>query len=112
MPRFSGRSTITNFEDMYKSFFKKRGVNAIVHYDTPSNPPLTELEEEQIGSITHIWSLGDRYYKLAYKHYGDPALWWVIAWYNQAPTESHLTIGEDVEVPFPIDKVLMYYYQG
>ena len=40
-----------------------------------------------------MWKLGDRFYKLADQYYGDPTLWWIIAWYNRMPTESHAEGG-------------------
>jgi nucleoid-associated protein YgaU len=56
--------------------------------------------------------LGDRYWKLASRYYGDPKLWWAIAWYNQRPTEAHLKAGTKIFIPQPIDKVLSYFNYG
>ena len=61
------------------------------------------MELELVG---HTWSLGDRFYKLAYKYYGDSTLWWVIAWYNQTPTEAQVEIGDTLQIPLPLDKIL------
>tara|TARA_R110000851_G_scaffold210080_2_gene362477 strand:- start:529 stop:882 length:354 start_codon:yes stop_codon:yes gene_type:complete len=55
---------------------------------------------------SHIWSMGDRYYKLAYQYYGSAQYWWVIAWFNKKPTESHVEVGEIIRVPKPIGEVL------
>tara|TARA_R110000824_G_scaffold138078_2_gene302746 strand:- start:60 stop:287 length:228 start_codon:yes stop_codon:yes gene_type:complete len=59
-----------------------------------------------LDMIGHTWKVGDRFYKLAQEHYGDSTLWWVIAWFNQTPTESHLEIGDGIQIPMPLDKVL------
>ena len=32
----------------------------------------------------------------------------VIAWFNKAPTESHVKIGSVVSIPKPIQRVLKY----
>ena len=39
-------------------------------------------------------------------------MWWVIAWFNQAPTESHLVIGDTIEVPISIEQALSVFYRG
>ena len=50
--------------------------------------------------------MGDRYFKLAYEYYGDSKLWWVIAWYNQKPSEADVKNGDTIFIPLPLDKVL------
>ena len=42
-------------------------------------------------------------YKYAYEYYGDTNHWWVIAWYNNKPTDSHFNLGDTVYIPFPLD---------
>ena len=56
--------------------------------------------------IRHVWGLGDRLYKLAHQYYGDPALWWIIAWYNTRPTEAHFKQGDVIRIPLPLNEVL------
>lgn len=56
----------------------------------------------------HLWKVGSRFYKLAYEHYGDATLWWIIAFYNKKPTDSHVKIGEVIYVPrdpYPIQRI-------
>lgn len=66
----------------------------------------TAEESATLDLIPHEWSLGDRYFKLASKYYRDPKLWWIIAHYNQRPTESYITIGETIEIPLPLERIL------
>lgn len=54
----------------------------------------------------HVWSLGDHYYKLAERYYGDPNYWWVIAWFNKKPTEGHVKAGDIIRIPTPLGQVL------
>ena len=35
------------------------------------------------------------------KYYGDAEYWWLIAWYNNKPTESHFKLGDVVYIPLP-----------
>jgi len=100
------KSTVRNAEELYKETFRKRGVNHIDHYPTPKlyHPEASDLRN--IDTIKHIWKVGDGYSKLAYKFYGDPKLWWVIAWYNQLPTDAHVSFGDVIYIPTPLDEIL------
>ncbi len=69
------------------------------------NPNVTAKEMATIEPIGHIWTTGDRLYKLAEKYYNDPTLWWVIAWYNNRPTEGHFKVGDVIQIPTPIERV-------
>lgn len=108
MSRYSGKAPFINDNDFYKSFFKTREVKNIKHYHTPK---LKHISVEQIGTLNtigHVWGMGDRFYKLSYQHYGDSRLWWVIAWFNKTPTESHVQYGDVIYIPHPLDRVLQY----
>ena len=48
----------------------------------------------------------DRYDQLAQEYYGDSKYWWVIAWYNQRPTEASIKTGQILLVPTPLERVL------
>ena len=112
MPRHGSNSKMENTEELYEEFFEERGINKIVHYKTANWPPLTASVRARFVTIRHRWKLGDKYWKLATTHYGDPKMWWLIAWYNETPTEAHLKQGDLVLVPKPVDKVLSYFNYG
>ena len=104
--RYDIRKKVLNNSDLYSEFFKNRDVNFINQFTTPEfSKDLVEKANDFIYSY-HIWSHGDRLYKLANKHYGDSQLWWVIALMNQKPTESHFLIGDLVLIPQPLNRVL------
>ena len=65
-------------------------------------------EISQLERIGHLWTVGDKYYKLAYEHYGDSRYWWVIAWFNRMPTEGQVKLGDIVVIPLPLSKILDY----
>tara|TARA_Y100000310_G_scaffold98156_1_gene95849 strand:+ start:17903 stop:18241 length:339 start_codon:yes stop_codon:yes gene_type:complete len=106
--RYETRYIAENTNPLYDEFFKDRGVRGVVQYRSPQLLHPTPEQIANLSIVGHIWTLGDRYWKLAFKHYGDAELWWVIAWFNQAPTEAHLDLGDVIEVPFPLDRVLGY----
>ena len=68
---------------------------------------ITDADDiEDIEIISHVWKQGDRYSKLAHKHYGDARFWWVLAWFNQLPTESHISYGDVVYIPTPLEDII------
>ena len=106
--RYEDREIRLNDHERYKKFFKDRNINSIAQYTTPS---LRDFSQEEISSLTvlsHLWTTGSRFYKLAQEFYGHSELWWVIAWFNKTPTESHLKLGDTIYIPTPLDRVLGY----
>lgn len=88
---------------------KPRATKSLRFYSSPEFEPLTMSDYSEITEVKHVWKIGDRFYKLAYEHYGDVQYWWVIAKYNSRPTESHIKLGEVVSVPFPLETVIDFY---
>ena len=104
--RYDGKQVLTNSDELYEEALRERGIKffrqygtAILHHPMPS-------QIRQLQRIGHVWSLGDRYYKLAAKHYGDSRYWWIIAWYNRRPTEAHLKLGDTISIPMPLYRIL------
>ena len=108
--RYTKNRIINNKDPAYKRYLKKRGMKKIRQYNTSrlQHPDLKDLAN--FDRLSHIWKTGDKYYKLAAEYYQDPTKWWVIALYNQKPTEAHVDVGEVLYVPYPLDTVL--YYMG
>ena len=100
------RGVVRNEEELYEDTFRERGVKHIDHYPTAILHHPEAFELRGIEFISHIWKVGDKYSKLAYKFYGDSKLWWVIAWYNQLPTDSHVELGKVIQIPLPLNKIL------
>ena len=100
------RNVVRNSEELYSETLRKRGVKFIDQYETPvlNHPDVSQITN--IERVSHVWKLGDRFYKLADANYGDPRYWWVIAWYNQLPTESHVEVGQVIYIPTPLDRAL------
>jgi hypothetical protein len=86
------------FDEHRKKFIAKK---ATLNLDYPNfNESLSYRYE------LHVWSMGDHYYKLAERFYGDPSYWWILAWFNKKPTESHIAIGDVIRIPMPLGQVL------
>lgn len=108
MSRFNKRKVYANKSDLYHEFAEERDVSHFRQYESPNFRYPTAKEMREIKTIKHVWTSGDKFYKLAHQHYGDSSLWWVIAWFNKMPTESHAKLGMMISIPMPIQKVLKY----
>ena len=108
--RNSERNIFVNNTETYEKVVEDRRVpRGIRQFSTPK---LNHLDPSQVSNLQrqqHIWAIGDRYYKLAYRYYGNPKMWWVIAWYNRRPTESHVNLGDLLYIPTPLEDVLRYF---
>lgn len=104
--RYDGREIRTNIDQKYREIFKKRNVQFINQYMTPELKYPTATDMAELTNYSHVWKLGDRFYKLADEYYKDSTLWWVIAWYNRTPTEAQVNLGDIVNIPMPLEKIL------
>ena len=106
MSRYRNTSTFYNRLELYKKAREKRDIpDALVQFQLTHLPPPTVEDIENLHRLPHIWTTGDRLYKLAQQHYGDPTLWWIIAWYNGRPTEGHFKVGDVIQIPGPLDQL-------
>ncbi len=107
MPRYYNYRILDNSSEYYRKLRQERNnLKNIRQYETPILRHPTISERIDIESTQHVWTVGDKYYKLAAKYYGDPTLWWVIAWYNGTPTEAHVYPGYLLTIPLDADKVI------
>jgi|TARA_R110002020_G_scaffold192518_1_gene392689 hypothetical protein len=86
------------FNNNRRQFIKKI---ATININYPSFEEMLDLDFEN-----YIWTVGDRYYKLSTAFYGSPNYWWVIAWFNKKPTESHIKVGDVIRIPTSLGSAL------
>ncbi len=103
--RYSNRRIFKTKNALYLEDLKKRGLSYFRYYETPRHEALSANDLRGIEQIGHVWGLGDRYYKLAHRYYGDTKMWWIIAWFNNKPTEAHINIGDTITIPMPLWKI-------
>tara|TARA_Y100001937_G_C6898306_1_gene232134 strand:+ start:149 stop:487 length:339 start_codon:yes stop_codon:yes gene_type:complete len=107
MSRYNSYRILNNSNEYYRKLRQERNnVKNIRQYETPILRHPTITERAAIESTQHIWTVGDRFYKLAQKYYNDPTLWWVIAWYNGTPTEADVYGGYLLTIPINVEKVI------
>ena len=104
--RYGNKRVFRNSLEEFEGVFEERGVKHVDQFFTPTLRHPTQKNINNLKRVGHIWRIGDRYYKLAHKHYGDANLWWVIAWYNGYPTEADIKIGALIEIPSDLEEGL------
>jgi len=107
--RNGGRGLMENFNPGYREIFDRRGEKTLTHFTSPHVPAPTNEFLETLRIETFTWHSNYKMWKLAADEYGDPSYWWVIAWFNNKPTDAHFSLGDVVYVPFPLEKVLSFY---
>ena len=98
-----------NASRIYQEIIDNRNIRKVTQYTSPNFSPLTVDRRQSIVYDSHVWKRGDRLYKLAHKYYGDSKLWYLIAWFNQAPTENHINIGDTIMIPTSVERILTYF---
>ena len=85
-----------------ENIFDRRHLKEVVQLSTLRlNEPTEEELKDEINFVERIFSMGDKMYKYAKEIYGDTEYWWVIAWFNNKPTDVHWKLGETVYIPVP-----------
>ena len=109
MADWTNNSTIIENDDrIYHKFLTKIGAKKIDHLNMVLfGNPITDDFLKKINISKHLFATGDQLSKIAFKHYGDPELWWVIAWFNGKPTDFHCKIGETILVPHPVEEAIL-----
>ena len=104
MPEYTNRKKILNDADLYADLLEERNVDEIVHFKTFFFNK--NFARKPYVTRKYVWSQGDKLYKLAARFYGDHNLWWIIALWNNKPTDAHFFYGDIVSIPFPPDQIV------
>ena len=107
--RNENREILINSHKMYSNMAKRRGINFFRQFGSPRLKKISAEDFSKITTLPHIWNVGDRYYKLAGEFYGNAEYWWLIAWFNEKPTEAHVKIGDPIYIPIPFEDALRLY---
>lgn len=111
--RFTGRNIVKTSPKNYNySYFEERDKKYIYHYDTPKFTYPTEDQLSNIVFLEHVWSYGDRLYKLSRRFYGDERDWWVILRFNKIGSEVSIKLGDVIKIPVPLEDIVGLFLQG
>jgi len=96
------RKKAINRNKQYKEILEERGVEKIEQFRTPT---LKEIPSE-VASFEYVWKYGDKFWQLSHLFYGNKKYWYIIAQFNNKPTESHINIGDTIKIPYDVQDVL------
>ncbi len=111
MSRYENRTEhLISPNSVYEDLLKRRGRDSkpMTAYASPEHQEITDEALLEMEVVFHSWTVGDRFYKLAHKYYGNPNHWWIIARFNKVPTEAHVKIGDTLQIPLPAWKAVQY----
>ncbi len=101
------RSKIIVDSKLREKIFSRMNVSEVTQTETLR---LHELSEDDLRSnftyVERVIGIGDKMYKFAHEIYGDAQYWWLIAWFNNKPTDIHCKIGEVLYIPLPLNRVI------
>jgi nucleoid-associated protein YgaU len=104
--RYDNKEIFKNESETYENLLEKRDISFVRQYGTPEMVVPTVGQIMAFSNMSHIWKVGDRFWKLSMKYYGSSQYWWVIALYNKTPTEAHVRNGDVLTIPLPLEHVL------
>ena len=104
--RYKENKILQNNAVEYKDAFINRGVTQITHYSFEKLKALKVEDIRNIDVVRHTWQSGDRYFKLAARYYNDPSYWWIIAYFNNKPLETDVSVGDTLLIPVPLSYIL------
>ena len=107
--RYTNTKVFRNRLARYENVFEERGVKGITQYQTTQFKHLTDAQKASLYEKSYSWQVGDRLEKISSREYNDPQYWWIIARYNNKPTDAHYERGDTVKIPHPLNLVLNYY---
>ena len=104
--RYDDRTIFENDEEVYEELIESRGKKKISHYSTAKINHPKAKDFQGLTTLRHTWKIGDRFYKLSNKYYGSTKFWWVISIFNKKPTESDVSLGEELTIPMPLERAM------
>jgi hypothetical protein len=107
--RNRGRTVFLNDNKLYEEYFDKKNMRGFRQYTSAEYNEVSQAQKDDVSSQIHIWKAGDRFYKLAFEYYGKSEYWWIIALFNNTPTESHVSRGDDILIPLDYERVIRLY---
>lgn len=107
--RYNQVKTFDNDNELYKKELSQKDKLFYRQYESVKLNMLLESDFEEFDIKSHIWVQGDTFEKLSSLYYGNPRFWFLLAYFNNKPTEFHVENGGVIYIPMPLQKVLNFY---
>jgi nucleoid-associated protein YgaU len=96
MAKYKDSKYSNNNTKLYKKVLEERGIKNIYQFRTKI---FDKIDPSTIRTTKYIWKKGDNLFKLANRFYSNKDYWWLIAHFNQKPTDGSFEIGEEILIP-------------
>ena len=90
---------LSELDEKYDYLFENRSNKIINMTAMKQINAMTDAERSAVDTRRYTWRTSDRYWKIAERFYGDPRLWFIVAYFNKAPTEFHVSAGQSILIP-------------
>ena len=100
MPVYTGQEEVINDTELYEDLINKRERKEILQKERFYFN--REFMRGTYNIKRHTWSQGDKLFKISARYYGDTKYWWLIALWNDKPTDADYRYGDVIEIPSPI----------
>lgn len=107
--RYNYVKTFNNDDELYKKDLIEKDKLFINQYESVKLRQLLESEYDAFDLKSHTWTQGDTLEKLSSLYYLNPRYWFLLAYFNNKPTEFHVANGDTIYIPMPLQKVLNFY---
>jgi hypothetical protein len=105
--RYDKRRIFNNGRLIYYDYIIDRGAPGFIRqYVSPLFHQISQGDYNNLSVAEELWTMGDSLSKLAGKYYGSGTYWWVIAYFNNKPTDAHFKVGDTVYVPTSLTDAL------
>jgi len=104
--RYLNKAVVKTTNRNVEKLLASRGLKNINIIDTIYFKPLSLEDKKDLNVLTVVWQRRTKMFKIAHQFYGDSRLWWIIAWFNQKPTDAHFSPGDLVYVPQPPEEII------
>lgn len=98
------QSTTIIKKDQLQEFLNDRDLEKIIIFQNFIFNISGNLEDFQYTE--HIWSRGDRLFKLSQRYYKNINFFWIISLFNKKPTDADYKYGDIVYIPINISDFL------
>jgi hypothetical protein len=108
MNRYINFRKIINNQESFSEIFENRNIKQLEQYILNNYKYPLPKEIDNLTLIPIEWKMGDKLHKVSDAFYGSPNYWYILALFNNTPTDYDISIGQTIYIPKPLELVIKY----